>query len=360
MKKKILFTVGPVTVSENVRKALLCQDMVHREEEFYNLLTKVREKLVKIAGGNEEYTSVIFTGSGTASIEAVISSVYGKIFTIINGGFGKKIDEMARRYGIQRTSIDFGFNYPSLEEIEETLKNDDAITHIAIIHNETATGMLNPLHEVGELAKKYDKKLIVDAISSFGGHKLNVSEDNIGFCISGPNKCLESLPGVSFIIAKKALLEDLRNRDPRNLYLNLYNQYSGEEADNVPCTFAIQSLFALDAALDELLEEGLENRIKRYKHFSKILRDKLEKMGLQLLLPREQMSNVVTTVLLPENVSFKEIHDGLKERGFIIYGGKGSLADRSFRVGNMGALKEKDIRNFLSALEEVLNELKRE
>lgn len=359
MKKEILLTVGPVNISEKVRKALLCPDMCHREKEFYDVLTRVRKKLVKLAGGNEEYASVIFTGSGTASIEAVISSVHGKLFTIINGIYGERIDEIAKRYGIERTSIDFGFDYPDLEKIEEILKNDTRITHVAVVHNETTTGMLTPLHEIGKLVKKYDKILIVDAMSSFGGHELNVVDDNIDFCISGPNKCLQGLPGISFLITKKSFLEDLKDKRPRNLYLDLYNQYRGEEDRDIPFTFAIQILFSLDAALDELLNEGLENRIIRYKNLATILRDGLEKLGFKLLLSRKQISNVVTTVLLPEYISYEELHDRLKERGFIIYGGKSTLSGKTFRLGNMGILTQNDIKKFLSVLKEVLGELRK-
>jgi 2-aminoethylphosphonate-pyruvate transaminase len=359
IKRDVLLTVGPVNVSDEVREGLLCPDMCHREREFYDMLTDVRSKLVRIVGGDEDYTSVVFTGSGTASVEAVVCSVQGKLLTIINGAYGRRIDAIGERYGIERTSIDFGFDCPRLDKIEEALRNDSKVSHVAIIHNETTTGILNPVHEVGVLAKRYNKTLIVDAISSVGGHQLNLIDDNIDFCIGSPNKCLGGLPGISFVVAKKSELERLRDEKRRGVYLDLYNQYRGEENMDIPFTFAIQSLSSFNVALDEFLSEGLENRIKRYRSLAGLLRDGLKDLGFKFLVETSQMSNVVTSVILPENVSYDYLHDKLKERGFIIYAGKGPFEDKSFRVGNMGALTRADVKNFLLCLGEIMDDSKK-
>lgn len=350
--------MGPVNVSDEVREGLLCPDMCHREKEFYDILTDVRMKLLKVVGGDENYVSVVFTGSGTASLEAVISSVEGKLLTVINGAYGRRIDTIAERYGIERVSIDFGVDYPRLDEVEEILKKDDGVSHVAIIHNETTTGMLNPIHDVGVLANRYGKRLIVDAISSIGGHRFNLIDDYVDFCIGSPNKCLGGLPGISFVVAKKSELEELRDKKRRNVYLDLYSQYKGEENNDIPFTFAIQSLSSFKVALDEFLSEGLENRIERYKSLARFLRDGLKDLGFTFLVDASEMSNVVTSVILPENISYNYLHDKLKEKGFIIYAGKGPFEKKSFRVGNMGALTRDDVKSFLSCLGEILDDAK--
>lgn len=358
MKKLILLNPGPANVSESVRKSLTQPDLCHREKEFFDIMQRVRKGLVKIAEGDENYTSIIFTGSGTAAIEAVVSSVYGKLLNIISGDYGKRIKKMAEIYSIDNVSLDYGWGYPNLEEIEETLKKDDKITHISVVHHETTNGMLNNIRAIGKLAKRYNKTFIVDAVSSFAGEDLSMVDDNIDFCISSSNKCIQGFPGLSFVIARRSRVEELKDKKPRNLYLHLYNQYEAEERNDTPFTPAVQTFYALDQAIKELEEEGLENRKKRYRKSAETLRKGLTKLGFKLLLSKELRCNILTTVILPKNIDYKTIHDRLKEKGYVVYAGKGILDNNTFRIANLGILTSKDILKFLKAFEAVLNDLK--
>lgn len=358
MRKYTLLNPGPANVTESVRKSLIQPDLCHREKEFFDIMQRVRKGLVKIVGGDERYTAIILTGSGTAAIEAVISSVYGKLLNIINGDYGKRIKKMAEIYDIDTVSLDFGWNHPDSEEIEETLKKDKKITHISVVHHETTNGMLNNIRAIGELAKKYNKTFIVDAMSSFAGEDLSMIEDNIDFCMSSSNKCIQGFPGLSFVIAKKSVVDELKGKKPRTLYLNLYNQYETQERNDTPFTPAVQAFYALDQAIKELEEEGFENRKKRYRKSAEILRKGLTKLGFKLLLPKELRCNILTTVILPKNMAYKTIHDKLKEKGYVVYAGKGTLDNNTFRIANMGILTSEDILKFLEVFEAVLDDLK--
>lgn len=237
------------------------------------------------------------------------------------------------------------------------LEEDKGIDVVAMVHQETSTGMINPVRKVGELCKKYQRTLVVDAISSLAGEKLSVREDNIDFCISGANKAIASFPGLSFVCAKRDKLDSTKD-NRRTFYLDLYTHFYNEEILNgPPFTPAVQIFFALETALDELIAEGIDNRVNKYKSLAETVRNGLAKLGLELFLPPQYRSNTVTSVLLPQGISFESLHNKLKAKGFIIYAGKGPLSGKTFQVANMGALTTEDIYKFLEAFKASLKEL---
>lgn len=360
MKRYILLNPGPANVTETVRNALLQPDLCHREKEFFEVMRRVREKLVLVAKGDSNYVSVIFSGSGTASVEAVICSAVpeGKIILLIdNGVYGDRIKKIADAHRIKNIAIHCKWGeIPDFAAIEHEIKANKDITHIAMVHHETTTGLLNPVHQVGDIAKKHGIKFIVDAMSSFAGEELDVIKDNIDYCISSSNKCIQGMPGLSFVVARKEELEKTKD-NARSVYLNLYNQYREEENDNTPFTPAIPAFFALDKALDELFEEGLDNRIKRYAHLAFILRMRMADLGFKTLLPKKYMSHILTTYLLPKGLNYDLLHDKIKEKGFIIYAGQADLKKYAFRISNMGNLSEKDIKQFIVSLKQILKEI---
>jgi len=364
MKKTILLNVGPVMVSDRVRNALLQPDLCHREVEFTEILSRVREKLTKVFKGNDQFTTVIFGASGTGSLEAVVSSVIRKkrLLVLSNGYYGEKIARIARvhKIDVRVLRYDWGKRIEK-SEVETILRSDPKVGFVALVHNETSTGMLNQITPIGELVSKYRKQFIVDAISSIGVEDLDVARDRIHFCVGSPNKCIQSIPGLSFVCASRQKLEELKEIPSATSYLDLYNQYVYEEGSGerlgTPFTPPVHGFFALDVALDELLEEGIENRRQRYASMAKFIRDGLEKFGFKLFLPPESRCNSITSVITPKNISYKTLHDALKKRGFVIYAGQGNLEEKMFRVGNMGALTIDDLKRFLDSLRSIFEEL---
>jgi 2-aminoethylphosphonate-pyruvate transaminase len=361
-KKMVLLNPGPVMISERVRKSLMQPDICHREDEFFRIQRRVREKLVKVCGGDNRFSSVVITGSGTASLEAVtslLSNLDGKILVINNGTYGERIKKIADIYGAKTREIKFDLDKPiSVGEIESVLKEDPSIEAIAVVHHETTTGMLNPLDEISKLAKRYGKILFVDAISSVGAEKLSVKEQDIDFCVGDPNKCIQSIPGVSFVCFKKSTLEKFRKKPRKLFYLDLITLYDFQEKDDTPFTPAVHAFYALDAALDELLKEGVDNRRARYRARAEELREGLISMGFESYIPLEYYSSTLASFKLPADITYEELHDELKKRGFIIYAPQAILGSRVFRVANMGELTRRHIKSFISNLGPTLKKLR--
>jgi 2-aminoethylphosphonate-pyruvate transaminase len=358
LRKTKLFNPGPTNVSEEVREALMIGDVCHREKEFHQLMDKVRSNLLKVAHGEETHTAIIFTCSGSGCNEAIISSIEGKVLLINNGKYAERLGEITKRYKIPLVELVFDpLNSIDPKVIEAYLRKDPEITHILMVHHETTTGMLAPLHEIGLLAEKYNKILAVDAISSFGGFKIDLKADNVGFCSVNANKCLESFPGISVVICRKEYLQNLKGKS-RSFYFDLYAQWEREEnKSESPFTPAVQLLFALDRALDKLLEEGPETRIKRYEQNAARMRKGLNELGFKTVLPYTMQSNILTALYIPEGLDYWVLHDRMKERGYTIYSGQGTLDQGIFRIATLGCLTEKDIEEFLQNLEEVLDEM---
>ncbi len=351
----MLFNPGPTNVSNGVRNAIKTHDICHRESEFFEVLTKVRKKLLKVVNGEETHSVVAFVSSGTGCNEAIISSIHGKVLLINNGKYAKRLGEITERYNIPLIELKFDPLKPiDLGQIDSKLESNPDITHMVFVHHETTTGMILPLHDLGQLAKKYGVITVADTISSLGGYKIDVVKDNINFCTVSANKCLQSFPGISFVIAKKSDIEKLKGKS-RSFYFNLYNQWeSAEKSKQLPFTPAVQLFFALDKALDELIKEGVENRIKRQKENAEYMREGLREMGFKFILPDNLQSNILTSIHLPKDMDYWVIHDELKKRGFTIYSGQSTLDKGIFRVATLGNLFKEDIDSFLKNFKEVL------
>lgn len=353
-KKMILLNVGPVNIPERVRNALLKPDLCHREPEFAELLSNVRRKLNQAFRCRNKHTTLLLSGSGTASVEATIASVIrdGKFLVLSNGYYAEKMAKIALLYGIKTDLMNFGWGKEIVSgEVEKKLKSDSATRFIGIVHTETSTAMLNDVHTIGELATQYGKTLIVDAMASIGVEDLDMERDGMHFCMGSANKCIEGIPGCSFVCSDKSKLDELKSLAPRTSYLDLYQHYKYEEGSGersgTPFTPPVHVIYALDEALNYLLEESIEKRRERYANLAKTVRDGLEELGFKLFIPRETMCNSITSVLTPSNISYQMLHDKLKEQGFIIYAGMGALESKFFRVGNMGALTPDDMKEFL-------------
>ena len=357
MRQYILLNPGPVNVSPRVHQALLRGDLCHREEEFSDLLVAIRSKLLR-AFAPQGYTTVPLSGSGTLAVEAMVSSALpegSKLLVINNGVYGERILHMAEAHGIPAVELRYGWtDRPDLDQIKDTLRADPAIGAVALVHHETTTGLLNPVAEVGAITQRAGRLLLLDAVSALAGEDLDLARDGVDVCACTANKCVQGLPGVAFVLARNQVMTAMQEHPRRSLYLHLPLHWEAQERRSIPFTPAVQAWYALDAALDELLEETVPARVQRYRTAAFVLREGFARMGLKFLLPAEHQANSLTSLLLPEGMTYQRLHDELKERGFVICEGQGKLRTGIFRVANMGHLTLDDFRRFLEALESVL------
>ena len=357
MQQYILLNPGPVNVSPHVRQALLRGDLCHREEEFVELLVNIRTKLLK-AFAPDDYTAVVVSGSGTLAVEAMVSSAIAegkKLLVINNGVYGDRMRQMAEAHRIPTVELTCGWTEaPAAAQIELTLKNDHNIAAVALVHHETTTGLLNPVTEIGAVVRGAGRLFLLDAVSALGGEDLDVIRDNVDLCACTANKCVQGQPGVAFVLVRNEVMAAMRDYPRHSLYLHLPLHWEAQERQSIPFTPSIPAWYALDAALDELLEETPHGRVERYHAAAQLLRAGFTNMGLHFLLPPELHSNSLTSLLLPQDAAYTDLHDGLKQRGFVIYEGQGKLQTEIFRVANMGHLTLDDFRRFLIALKGVL------
>jgi 2-aminoethylphosphonate-pyruvate transaminase len=194
-------------------------------------------------------------------------------------------------------------------------------------------------------------------MSSLFGEPLDVSREGVDYVTASANKCLQGIPGVSFVLARRAALEALKGRPARSVYLDLLNHWTTQEQDNTPFTPAVQVLHAMREALLELEEEGAAARIARYAENCRVLRRGMAALGFDILVPEGARSNILTTFRLRPGLTYDALHDAMKRRGYVIYAGQGEIRTYAFRVSNMGTLTPKDMQAVVSAFAECLAEL---
>ena len=356
MKRTILLNPGPVNVTDKVRDAQLRGDLCHREPEFSSLMRSIRKKLVLAFGIEQEYSAVLITGSGTAALEMAVSSCLTpdrSMLVVQNGLYGERISNIADVYKMDKHALSYDWGKPpQLEEIEQTLKDNSSIEVIAMVHHETTTGLLNPLPGIAALAKKYDKRLVLDCISSLGGDAIDFKQYPIEFAVGTANKCIHGLPGVSFVLLRKKDLCRIMNIPARSVYFHLVGHHMAQEQGDTLFTPAVQPHYALDAALDELLDETVAGRIEHYRKTAEKLRKGFREIGLEFLISEGQQSNCLTALKLPNGISYDWLHDRLKENGFVIYAGQGSLRNKIFRIANMGNIQSDEFDRCLKVLKE--------
>ena len=360
---KLLFTPGPLTTSESVKSAML-HDYGSRDELFIRLIKEIRSDLLDLGQVSKDmgYETVIMQGSGTFGVESVISSAIpkeGTLLIVINGAYGERIASMASIHQIPFHTIVCDENsIPDIEKTEALLVRGN-FTHLAIVHCETTTGIINPVELFGTLAKKYGVQYIVDSMSAFGAVPLDLATCNIDYLISSSNKCIEGVPGFSFIIAKAESLQTCKGHS-KTLVLDLYAQWEGLEKDGqFRFTPPVQSLLAFAQALKELKEEGgVEGRSKRYQENCMILNMGMSQLGFTPYIDASIRGYIINTYLYPthESFDFKLFYQKLHIRGFVIYPGKLSKAN-CFRIGNIGRIYSSDVENLLNAIQAIKIEM---
>lgn len=363
-RDKALFTPGPLTTSQSVKQAML-RDLGSRDYEFIATIKDIRQRLLALGGVEKgDYEAILMQGSGTFGLEAVVSSTIplgGKLLVVINGAYGRRIVQIAKMLKIEVATLVGAENRkPDLNALEAILRSQPEITNVAVIHCETTTGILNPVAVIGEIVKKYEKTYFVDGMSSFGAVPLDLGAAGIDYLVSSANKCIEGVPGFSFIIARR---EALLATDgyARSLSFDLLAQWKGLEKDGqfrfTPPTHA---LLAFHQALLELeAEGGVSGRAKRYRANYETLVEGMRRMGFQEYLDPEDQGTIITSFRYPRHASFdfEEFYQRLNEKNYVIYPGKVSDAD-CFRIGSIGRLFPSDMHDLLAAIQQTLVEMK--
>ncbi|MCG3176691.1 MAG: 2-aminoethylphosphonate--pyruvate transaminase [Candidatus Omnitrophica bacterium] len=346
----LLLNPGPVNVTAGVRRALAGPDICHREEEFYSLLRAVRSKLTAVFDASHTHEAVVLAGSGTLAVEAMMASYAaagGRILVLSNGVYGERLIEMLavrkRPHTVLRSPLG---TFPGLEDIESALRRDRSIRAVALVHHETSTGQLNPLPAVARLARRLGRHVLVDAVSSLGAEPVDLGL--VDLTAGSAGKCLHAYPGAAFVLVRRDLVPLLRSKRPDSIYLDLGAVLEAERSGHPPFTPAVQLLYALDRALDELRTSGgVRARARRYAAKSRLLRSGLRRLGVRLLLEDRDASHVLQSAWLPGGVSYTALHDELKRLGYVIYAGQSSLSGRIFRLSNLGEIGLPDLRRLL-------------
>lgn len=360
---KPLFTPGPLTTSRSVKQAML-RDLGSRDFAFVNLVKDVRQRLLALAGvAAPDYECVIMQGSGTYSVEAVISSAvaaHSKLLAISNGAYGQRIIQIAKVHKIDATTLIYPEDAkPTAADVEAALVQDPALTHVALVHSETTTGMINPIDEIGAVVKRHRRRFIVDAMSSFGGMPIEPEKTGIDFLVSSANKCVEGVPGFGLILASRAALLECEGR-ARSLSLDVFGQWKALEASGqfrfTPPTHA---LLAFHQALDELVAEGgVIARAQRYSKNYQTLVAGMRSLGFKEYLQPQDQGHIIVSFRFPDHprFEFEEFYSRLSDKGYVIYPGKVSNAD-CFRIGCIGRLFPADFAALLAAIREVKIEM---
>ncbi len=351
----LLLNPGPVTLTERVRRSLLQPDLCHRESEFFDLQDEARSRLLGVyALDPAQWSAVLLSGSGTAAVESMVASLVpegGRLLVIENGVYGERIAQMCARYRIDHERVVGPWMAaPDLHAVASRLDaavaNANPFSHVAVVHHETTTGRLNDLRSLSELCRARDLRLLVDGVSSFGAEQIDFADDCLAAVAATANKCLHGVPGVSFVIARRATLAQAAERA---YYLDLGRLARLQDQRNTPFTPAVHAYYALVEALREFEEQG--GRRARHSHYAELaerVRAGLAAIGIESVLPPEESSVVLRAYRLPKGVTYSRLHDELKVGGFVIYAGQGDLSRTLFRIATMGNLTGTDIDRLLT------------
>jgi len=361
VKRNVLLNPGPSTTTDTVKMAQVVPDICPREKEFASLMKGLREDLVKIVHGDlEKYTSVLFCGSGTINIDVCINSLLpegGKVLVVNNGAYSTRAAEICEYYGLPHINLKFPVDQrPDLAVVEETLKNNPDIKLVHTTHNETGTGILNPIREIGALAHKYGAIFTVDTTSTYAMRPINIEEDNIDFCMASAQKGIMAMTGLSFVVGNRSIIEKSKDYPKRSYYCNLFLQYDCfEKTGEMHFTPPVQTIYATLQGIKEYWAEGEEGKWARHTRVFNAINEGLDKLGFKQVIKPEWRTGLVSTAIYPDdpNWSFEKVHDYCYERGFTIYPGKISSTN-TFRLCALGAIDVKDIEDFFAVFEEAL------
>ena len=362
IKRNILLNPGPSTTTDTVKYAQVVPDICPREKEFAGLMKGLREDLVRIVHGDlQKYTSVLFCGSGTINIDVCINSLVPsgkKVLVVNNGAYSARAVEICQYYGLSHIDLEFPVDsLPDLDEIEATLKADPDIALVHTTHQETGTGILNPIREIGALAHKYGAIFTVDTTSTYAMLPIDIEKENIDFCMASAQKGLMSFTGLSFVVGNRAIIEKSASYPKRSYYCNLFLQYDCfEKTGEMHFTPPVQTIYATLQALKEYWAEGEEAKWARHTRVFNAINSGLDELGFMQVIVPENRAGLVSSAIYPDdpNWSFEKVHDYCYDRGFTIYPGKISTTN-TFRLCALGAIDEGDIKSFFKVFKEALD-----
>ncbi len=361
IKRNILLNPGPSTTTNTVKMAQVVPDICPREREFADMMKSMRSDLLRIVHADpSEYTAVLFCGSGTLNIDVCINSLLPpdkKILIVNNGAYSARAVEICEYYGLPHIDLKFTVDQlPDLDVIEETLRKNPDIALVHTTHNETGTGILNPIRDIGNIVHKYNAVFTVDTTSTLAMRPIDVVKDNIDFCMASAQKGLMAMTGLSFIIGKTEIIKSSQNYPKRSYYCNLYLQYEYfEKTGEMHFTPPVQTIYATKQALQEYFAEGEQEKWERHTRVFNRIHEGLQELGFRNLIKREWQSGLVVSAIYPNDPKwdFMKIHDFCYEHGFTIYPGKIST-NNTFRLCALGAIDEEDIKEFFIVFRKAL------
>ena len=351
-----LLTPGPLTTTDTVKQEMLV-DRCTWDDDYKAVTQKIRRQLLELAHVSEDdYTAVLMQGSGTFGVESVLTSVVGdqdKVLICSNGAYGKRMTDICTHSRIP--FVHYAQDYdkvPDAAHMAQLLAQDSSITHVAMVHSETTSGILNDIQSVGKVVRDAGRTFIVDAMSSFGGVDIPVADWGIDFLVSSANKCIQGVPGFSFILCRRDKLLSSEGK-ARSLSLDLLDQWKGMEKDGKwRFTSPTHVVLAFSKALDELeAEGGIPARHRRYAENNRLLIEKMRAMGFAPYIDGSRQGPIITTFFYPAGVSFQfsQFYTYIKERGYVLYPGKLTDAD-TFRVGNIGEIYPEDMEKLTAII----------
>ena len=355
--KSILLNPGPVSLSDGVRRAVTRLDLCHREPEYYELQDEVIRGLLDVYQCDpKQWAAVLIGGSGTSAMEAMLASLIpdsARVLVLENGVYGERLSRIAKIYAIENQSLKAKWG----EEIDlpalEGLLASGEFSHVLAVQHETTTGRLNPIDQIAALCTDHGVKLLLDAVSSFGAESIPFENESLQAIAATANKCLHGIPGLAMVLCRRDALQ--QGIEPRSLSLHLPTWAEQQAKQSTPFTPAVNAVLGLAQALKEHRKQGgWKARNLRYRKLAGRVATVCRALGVEQWLPADESSCVLRSYYLPAGMTYTELHDGLKQHGFIIYAGQGELASQLFRVSTMGEISDYDMARLEQALQSVI------
>ena len=355
--RPILLNPGPVSLSEGVRAAVASYDFCHREPEFFDLQDAVIKGLLDVYGCDPKvWSAVLIGGSGTSALEAMIASLLpadSNVLVLENGVYGERLSRIAGIHGIRNQALKASWGDAiDLQALEAMLATGE-YTHVLAVHHETTTGRLNPVEDIAQLCTRHKVQLLLDAVSSFGAEAMPFGHESLQAIAATANKCLHGIPGLAMVLCRRSALQ--QGIEPRTLSLHLPLWAEQQARRSTPFTPPVNGLLGLAQALKELAKHGgWKSRRAHYRKLAARVADTCRQLGVREWLPASESSCVLRSYHLPAGLTYNQLHDGLKQQGFVIYAGQGKLAEQLFRISTMGEISDYDMARLEQALRLVI------
>ena len=361
MKRNILLNPGPATTTDSVKQAQVVPDICPREKEFGAVMEEVQKNLLEVVhADSNEFAAVLFCGSGTLCMDVCINSLLPKdkkILIINNGLYSSRAVEICKAYNLDYINLELPFEKSvDVECVRKILAENPEVAVVYTTHQETGTGVINPIRNIGRAVHEHQGIFIVDTTSTLAMRPINVYEDNIDFCMASAQKGIQAMTGLSFVVGRKNIIEASQYYPRRSYYCNLFSQYDYFcQNGQMQFTPPVQTIYAARQALKEYFAEGEAAKWSRHQRITNVIHTELKNLGFKEIIPLEFQSGLVVTVKYPDDIhwDFEKIHDYCYERGFTIYPGK-MQENNTFRLCSLGAIDAEDVKSFFEVFQSAL------